>query len=88
MTIKRGWYKHFKGEYYYVTGTATHTETGEQMVIYYHQGEPSKLWVRPVSMWHELVNGEPRFKFITDNSVFSDGKCSYTIKPEEVANYE
>ena len=40
------------------------------MVIYYHQGEPSKLWVRPVSMWHELVNGEPRFKFISNNIIF------------------
>ena len=64
MTIKKGWYKHFTGGYYYVTATATHSETGEQMVIYYHQGEPSKLWVRPASMWHELVNNyyliEPR----------------------------
>lgn len=88
MTIKKGWYKHFKSGFYYVTGTATHAETGEQMVIYYRKGEPSELYVRPASMWHEFVNGEPRFKFIADNSVFSDGSCSYTIEPEEVANYE
>ena len=88
MTIKRGWYKHFKGGYYYVTGTATHSETGEQMVIYHHQGEPSKLWVRPASMWHELVNGEPRFKYIADNFVCSDSKCTYSIEPKEVRDYE
>lgn len=80
MTVKRGWYRHFKGGYYYVTGTATHTETGEEMVIYYHQGEPSKLFVRPAFMWTELVNGEPRFKFIIDNY--------YLIEPREVKDYE
>ena len=53
------------------------------MVIYYHKGEP-KLWVRPASMWHELVNGEPRFKYIGDNTVFNDGKATYCIEPEEV----
>ena len=84
MTIKKGWYKHFKGGYYYVLDTATHTETGEQMVIYHHQGESSKLWVRPASMWHELVNGEPRFKYIGDNTIFGDGKTTYCIEPEEV----
>ena len=64
MTIKEGWYRHFKGGYYYVTGTATHSETGEEMVIYYHSGEPQKLWVHPISMWHEFVNGIPRFESI------------------------
>lgn len=83
MTIKEGWYKHFKGEYYYALDTATHTETGEEMVIYYHKGEP-KLWVRPASMWHELVNGEPRFKYIEDNTVSGDDKTTYCIEPEEV----
>lgn len=86
--IKKGWYKHFKGGYYYVTGTATHSETGEQMVIYYHQGEPSKLWVRPASMWSELIDKEPRFKYIADNYVCSDGKCTYSIEPKEVRDYE
>lgn len=88
MTIKRGWYKHFKDGYYYVTGITTNSETDEEMVIYYRKGEPPKLYVRPASSWRETVNGEPRFKFIADNSVFSDGKWSYTIEPEEVANYE
>jgi len=87
MTIKDGWYKHFKGEYYYVLGTATHTETGEEMVIYYHKGEP-KLWVRPASMWHELVNGKSRFEFIGSNYTFSDGNASYSFEPQEVRGYE
>ena len=70
MIIKKGWYRHFKGGYYYVIGTAVHTETGEEMVIYYHRGEPQKLWVRPASMWHEIVNGIPRFESIVDSDFF------------------
>lgn len=86
--IKKGWYKHFKGGYYYVLDTATHSETGEEMVIYYHKGEPFKLWVRPASMWSELIDKEPRFKYITDNFVYSDGECTYSFEPKEVRDYE
>lgn len=86
--IKKGWYKHFKGGYYYVLDTATHSETGEEMVVYYHKGEPFKLWVRPASMWSELIDKEPRFKYIADNFVCSDGKCTYSIEPKEVRDYE
>ena len=86
--IKKGWYKHFKGGYYYVLDTATHSETGEEMVIYYHKGEPFKLWVRPAPMWSELIDKEPRFKYIADNFVCSDGKCTYSIEPKEVRDYE
>ena len=86
--IKKGWYKHFKGGYYYVLDTATHSETGEEMVIYYNKGEPFKLWVRPASMWSELIDKEPRFKYIADNFVCSNGKCTYSIEPKEVRDYE
>lgn len=70
MTIKKGLYEHFKGGWYHVIGTAIHTETEEEMIIYYHEGEPSKLWVRPASMWFERINGEPRFKFVSRDTIF------------------
>lgn len=61
-------YKHYKGTKYELLAIANHSETLEKMVVYkalYGEGE---IWVRPLSMWNELVevNGEqvPRFKFV------------------------
>jgi len=88
MTIKNGWYKHFKGGYYYVVCMAKHSETLEDMVVYYHKDSPNDIWVRPASMWHELVNGKPRFEFIGSNYTFSDGNASYSFEPQEVRGYE
>ena len=60
MTITPGLYTHFKGNEYEVIGTATHSETLEDMVIYRDVSDPSKTWVRPAAMWEEEVehNGE------------------------------
>ena len=62
--IKNGWYWHFKGGLYEVIGTATHTETGETMVIYHGLNNPEKVWVRPASMWNETVCGVERFQYV------------------------
>ena len=51
----RGRYRHFKGMEYEVLGIAHHSETMEDMVVYralYGEGE---MWVRPASMWNEMV---------------------------------
>ena len=64
--IKLGMYKHYKGNTYKVIAIASHTETGEEMAIYHAVDTPEKIWVRPVSMWEEMVNGVPRFKFIQE----------------------
>lgn len=67
-----GTYKHYKGKYYQVIGIAKHSESLEDLVAYYclYPNEKSQLWVRPKSMFEELVevNGEmvPRFEFIKD----------------------
>ncbi|MBQ8283476.1 MAG: DUF1653 domain-containing protein [Clostridia bacterium] len=55
MEIKKGKYKHFKGNEYEVLGIAKHSETLEEMVVYralYGKGE---VWVRPISMWNETI---------------------------------
>ena len=62
--IETGLYQHFNGNVYRVIATATHTETGESMVVYHSVVNPNKIWVRPASMWEETVNGVPRFKRI------------------------
>lgn len=54
-TIKPGIYRHFKGNRYEVIGTAKHSETLEEMVVYRALYGEGGLWVRPASMWHETV---------------------------------
>ena len=62
--IENGWYWHFKGGLYEVIGTAIHTETDEEMVIYRSIDYKPKIYVRPASMWNDIVNGVERFQYI------------------------
>ena len=68
MEIKKGIYKHFKGNRYEVLGMALHSETVEEMVIYKALYGEGNTWVRPASMWDEEVEYEgrkvKRFEFI------------------------
>lgn len=68
MEIKKGIYRHFKGNMYEVLGTALHSETVEEMVIYKALYGEGKTWVRPLSMWDEEVEFEgkkvKRFTFV------------------------
>lgn len=55
MSIKPGKYVHFKGNEYEVIDIARHSETLEEMVIYRALYGEGGLWVRPASMWNEIV---------------------------------
>ncbi len=64
--MKKGIYKHYKGNLYELLYIANHSETLEKMVVYkalYGEGE---VWVRPLAMWDELVEVDgkkvPRFE--------------------------
>lgn len=68
-----GKYQHYKGNIYEVIGTALHSETLEELVVYKDSSSIPKhdldpLWVRPKKMFLEkvLINGKmvPRFKVI------------------------
>ena len=63
---KRGIYRHFKGKRYELLEIATHSETGELMAVYRALYGDCGVWVRPLSMWSEVVehNGMcvPRFE--------------------------
>ena len=48
------YYKHFKGNIYKVICEATHTETGEVMVVYKNIAE-DHIWVRPKEMFFENI---------------------------------
>lgn len=64
-TLAPGRYRHFKGGEYAVQGVATHSETGETMVVYTPLYGAGGLWVRPLSMFLETVQRQgvvqPRF---------------------------
>ncbi len=68
--IQTGKYRHFKGMEYEVLGTAKHSETLEEMVVYRALYGKMETWVRPMSMWTETVkvdgNKVPRFTKIDD----------------------
>ena len=53
--IRPGRYRHFKGNEYEVIGTARHSETLEEMVVYRALYGERGLWVRPAAMWNETV---------------------------------
>ncbi len=61
--IKKGIYKHFKGNMYEVIGVAKHSETLEDMVVYKALYGEGGLWVRPAAMWdEEIIRDGKRFK--------------------------
>ncbi len=53
--IEKGIYRHFKGNLYEVIGTAKHSETLEEYVVYKALYGEGGIWVRPASMWEETV---------------------------------
>lgn len=49
-------YKHYKGDYYIVEDIATHSETGDKMVIYRGLYGDGPLWVRPYELFVDEIN--------------------------------
>jgi len=49
-------YRHFRGNLYKVIGIATHSETGEKMVVYQAQYGEYGLFVRPYQMFAEEID--------------------------------
>ena len=66
--IRPGRYRHFKGNEYEVVGTARHSETMEELVVYRALYGERGLWVRPAAMWSETVERDgycgPRFTYL------------------------
>ncbi len=65
--IRKGIYRHYKGNLYKVIDVARHSETLESLVVYEALAKPG-LWVRPLEMFLETVeldgNQVPRFEFL------------------------
>lgn len=60
-----GKYRHYKGNEYQLLYIANHSETLEKMVVYRALYGDGEIWVRPLSMWDELVtvNGKTVKRF-------------------------
>lgn len=55
--ISKGIYRHYKGNDYEVIGTAYHTETLEEVIVYRGLYGNFELWVRPL----HIFLGEVKF---------------------------
>ena len=68
--IRPGRYRHFKGKEYEVLYLARHSETEEEMVVYRALYGDYGVWVRPASMWNEIIERDGkryrRFTYIGD----------------------
>ena len=63
--LKCGRYRQYKGNEYLVLGVALHSETLEKLVVYRADYGDGGLWVRPLSMFCEIVeiSGVQRARF-------------------------
>lgn len=72
MELKKGIYKHYKGNLYEVFMTAQHSETEEWMVVYKALYGEEGMWVRPYDMFMEKVTIEGkevgRFEYVGNKS--------------------
>ena len=63
--ISMGVYRHYKGNLYQVLHIATHSETGEKLVVYRALYGVYGVWVRPVAMFNQMIEVDgkmlPRF---------------------------
>ncbi len=66
MTEAGKLYKHYKGPLYQVVSFARHSETEEELVIYYAVEKPDQLWARPRAMFEGdvVVDGKPVKRFM------------------------
>lgn len=66
--MQPGRYRHYKGNEYVVIGTARHSETQEELVVYRQDYGDKGLWVRPKEMFLETIEVEgksvPRFEYV------------------------
>ena len=71
-----GIYEHYKGKRYRVLGSARHSETLEELVLYetLYECKLGRIWVRPKNIFFESVmidgKAKQRFRFVESNSQY------------------
>jgi cyclomaltodextrinase / maltogenic alpha-amylase / neopullulanase len=70
--LRKGVYRHFKGNLYELVEQAIHSETLEEYVVYRALYGERGIWVRPLSMFIEQIERDgrsiPRFEFVGDTA--------------------
>jgi len=61
-------YRHYKGNIYKIIALARDSETLDDVIVY-SSIKDGKTWVRPYSMWSEVVddNGTLRFSLVDED---------------------
>jgi len=78
MEIKKGIYRHFKGQFYELLNWARHSETEELFVIYQALYGEKGIWIRPAEMFFDMVERDgvlqSRFSYLGDRDDFNDNQ--------------
>lgn len=89
--MKKGIYRHYKGNLYELVSVANHSETLEKMIVYralYGEGE---VWVRPAHMWDEEIGidgkTQKRFEYIGDK-LETEKSCGAIVWRKGETGYE
>ena len=64
------YYRHFKGNIYKVLHVAKHSETLEDIVVYQAMYGEKGIWVRPKSMFEEVIERDRTY--IPKNSLYKN----------------
>jgi hypothetical protein len=69
MDLKKGIYRHFKGNFYEVLEVARHSETEEWFVVYRALYGEKGVWIRPLDNFCQTLERDgknlPRFTYVS-----------------------
>ena len=59
-------YKHYKGNLYKIIALGKHSENLEEMIVY-QSVKDGQIWIRPKSMWNEIIDNNGTLRFTLKN---------------------
>ena len=59
-------YKHYKGNLYKIIALGKHSENLEEIIVY-QSVKDGQIWIRPKSMWNEIIDNNGTLRFTLQN---------------------
>ena len=59
-------YKHYKGNLYKIIALGKHSENLEEMIVY-QSVKDGQIWIRPKSMWNEIIDNNGTLRVTLQN---------------------